>query len=236
MLARQHVKTVNDTAASIAEVLALLRTAGERRYDGEPVSHREHALQCATLALNQGQPAPLVAACLLHDVGHLLATSGAPDTPTLIGLDDRHQVRGPAWLAPLFPPEVLHPIRWHVDAKRFLAATDPAFLHALSADSRRSLALQGGPMDAPARARFLARPHAEDAVRLRRLDDVAKQLGLPTRPLETLAIVLQRCLRGGNGAVLTLRQPRAPPGGASRREAARRPGPRAGRCRVQGQG
>jgi len=147
MLARQHVKTVNDTAASIAEVLALLRTAGERRYDGEPVSHREHALQCATLALNQGQPAPLVAACLLHDVGHLLATSGAPDTPTLIGLDDRHEVRGPAWLAPLFPPEVLHPIRWHVDAKRFLAATDPAFLHALSADSRRSLALQGGPME-----------------------------------------------------------------------------------------
>jgi len=202
MLCVQRVKAVNTlaipaTASSLAEVLALLRTAGERRYDGEPVSHREHALQCATLALDQGEPATLVAACLLHDIGHLLADADAPTTPTLAGVDDRHEVRGPAWLATLFPPAVLQPIRWHVDAKRFLAATEPGYLQALSADSQRSLALQGGPMDSAVRGRFLARPYAEEALRLRRLDEAAKRPGMATRPLEALAGVLERCLRRG---------------------------------------
>lgn len=202
MLVGQRVKAVNfvvrhHTAASLAEVLALLRTVGERRYDGEPVSHREHALQCATLALDQGEPSTLVAACLLHDIGHLLADPDAPATPTLAGVDDRHEVSGPVWLAPLFPPEVLQPIRWHVEAKRFLAATEPGYLRALSADSQRSLVLQGGPMDSAARSRFLARPHAEDALRLRRLDEAAKRPGMATRPLEALAGVLERCLRSG---------------------------------------
>ncbi|MBK6470350.1 MAG: phosphohydrolase [Betaproteobacteria bacterium] len=181
----------------MAEVLALLRTAGGRRYDGEAVSHREHALQCATLALDQGEPATLVSACLLHDIGHLLADPDAPATPTLAGVDDRHEVRGPAWLAPLFPPAVLLPIRWHVDAKRYLAATEAGYLQALSADSQRSLVLQGGPMDSAAQGRFVARPYAEEALRLRRLDEAAKQPGVPVRPLEALAGLLERCLRGG---------------------------------------
>ena len=82
-------------------------------------------------------------------------------------------------------------------AKRHLAATDASYLQALSADSQRSLVLQGGPMDAAGQTRFLARPYAEQALRLRRLDEAAKQPGMATRPLEALACVLTRCLRGG---------------------------------------
>lgn len=197
MLGVQRVRVVNTTAASLAEVFALLRSAGGRRYGGEPVSHREHALQCATLALDQGEHVTLVAAGLLHDVGHLLSDADTPVTPTLAGIDDRHEVGGPTWLAPLFPPAVLLPIRWHVDAKRYLAATDLAYLEALSADSQRSLVLQGGPMDSASQSRFLARPYAQEALRLRRLDEAAKRPGMPTRPLEALAGVLERCMRGG---------------------------------------
>ncbi|NWG75838.1 MAG: HD domain-containing protein, partial [Rubrivivax sp.] len=57
-----------------------LETRGGERYDGEPVSHLEHALQCAALAARAGAGDALVAAALLHDIGHL--ASGLPGTPS----------------------------------------------------------------------------------------------------------------------------------------------------------
>ncbi len=53
----------------------------------------------------------------------------------------------------LFPDAVLIPIRRHVDAKRFLCATDESYWPALSEDSRRSLELQGGVYNAGAARR-----------------------------------------------------------------------------------
>jgi phosphonate degradation associated HDIG domain protein len=209
MLATDHVSTmsdrVRDPPSSVVEVLGLLSRRGDRRYAGEPVSHREHALQCASLAVAEGAAAPLVSACLLHDVGHLLADGrcdGSADgdpvaTPTLSGIDDGHERTGPAWLGRLFPSSVLQPIRWHVDAKRYLAAAEPGYLATLSEDSRRSLALQGGPLTADEAALFLARPWAQEAIRLRRWDDAAKVPGARTLPLEELARWLDGCVRLG---------------------------------------
>jgi predicted HD phosphohydrolase len=62
-----------------------------------------------------------------------------------------------------------------VAAKRCLVATRADYARGLSADSVRSLALQGGPMDAAECAAFLALPMARDALRLRVWDDLAKQ-------------------------------------------------------------
>ena len=44
---------------------------GDKRY-GEFVTQRQHALQCATLASQEGASAPLIAAALLHDIGHMV--------------------------------------------------------------------------------------------------------------------------------------------------------------------
>ena len=44
---------------------------GARDYLGEPVTIGEHLLQAAALAEAAGAAPPLVAAALLHDVGHL---------------------------------------------------------------------------------------------------------------------------------------------------------------------
>ena len=44
---------------------------GARDYLGEPVTIGEHLLQAAALAEAAGAEPPLVAAALLHDVGHL---------------------------------------------------------------------------------------------------------------------------------------------------------------------
>src|SRR6476661_8176538 len=51
---------------------------------------------------------------------------------------------------------------------------DRGYHDRLSADSKRSLALQGGVFDAAAAEAFLAQPGARDAVMLRQWDDLAK--------------------------------------------------------------
>ena len=79
---------------------------------------------------------------------------------------------------------MLEPIRLHVAAKRYLCAVDPAYRDALSAASRQSLALQGGPFDASGVAAFEANPHFREAVRLRHWDDAAKVPGLAVPGLD----------------------------------------------------
>jgi len=56
----------------VDRLIELLRTKGARQYGGERVSQCEHALQTAALAEQEEAPPALVAAALLHDIGHLL--------------------------------------------------------------------------------------------------------------------------------------------------------------------
>ena len=90
---------------------------------------------------------------------------------------------------------MLEPIRLHVDAKRYLCATRPAYFASLSADSKRSLVLQGGVFSAADAEAFIARPHAKDAVRLRLWDDLAKVPGAPTPPLAHFVAALEAAQR-----------------------------------------
>ncbi|MEO7338467.1 MAG: HD domain-containing protein, partial [Caldimonas sp.] len=150
----------------------------------------EHALQTAHLAEQSDADDALVTACLLHDLGHLLNEQG--ETPTLRGIDDTHQYYALPFLRGLLPEAVLEPIRLHVDAKRFLCATNPSYQARLSDDSKRSLELQGGVFDAVDAESFLDRPGARDAVMLRQWDDLAKQVALPT---PSLAHFLERAAR-----------------------------------------
>lgn len=166
---------------SLDAIAALLRTRGQRRYTGEPVSHLEHALQTAHLAEQSQADDALVCACLLHDLGHLLTDSEA--SPVDEGVNDRHEARALPLLKGLFPPVVLQGIGLHVEAKRYLCFAEPAYRERMSEDSQRSLMLQGGAFDARQAARFLARPGAAQALRLRVWDDLAKQPGLATPPL-----------------------------------------------------
>lgn len=153
-------------------VQALFERHGDLAYAGEGVTQWQHAWQCGRLAQQAGATPALQLAAWLHDVGHLF--DGAPDTPTLHGHDDRHEARGAAWLQALFGEAVAGPVALHVEAKRYLVAMHPGYAERLSADSRRSLALQGGPMSSAEAQAWLQQPHAADALRLRSWDDQAK--------------------------------------------------------------
>jgi len=167
---------------TLPTILDILRSRGGQQYDGEAVSQLEHALQCATLARDHGASPELVIACLLHDLGHLVHSLGEDAAQT--GLDDRHEYRAIPWLLPLYSAAVTEPIRLHVQAKRYLCAVEPSYFTSLSPASQQSLMLQGGIYSPEEAAAFIALPHAESAILLRRWDEQAKIPGQVTPPLE----------------------------------------------------
>ncbi|MCX7699485.1 MAG: HD domain-containing protein [Gemmataceae bacterium] len=173
---------------SIDEIFRLFLERGASLYFGERVTQTEHALQCAALAERERAGADLIAAALLHDIGHLL--HALPEDIAERGIDSRHEAWGAAWLAGYFGPAVVDPIRMHVAAKRYLCATEPAYMASLSAASRLSLDLQGGPFSPTELAAFEQEPHFRSALALRRWDDAAKVPGLALPGLEHYRSIL----------------------------------------------
>jgi phosphonate degradation associated HDIG domain protein len=179
---RQPPEDVMSDEDPVEFVLRLFKERGDAAYFGEPVSQTEHAIQTAWAAEQARAGSALVAAALLHDVGHLL--HDLPADCDLAGIDDAHEERGARWLDQHFGPEVAEPVRHHVAAKRFLCATEPTYAGRLSEASLRSLQLQGGPFTQEEAAQFRMHPHAGAAVILRCLDEQAKVPGLHTPGLE----------------------------------------------------
>jgi [1-hydroxy-2-(trimethylamino)ethyl]phosphonate dioxygenase len=184
-------KTAAEEVARL--IIQLFRQHGGSLYGGECVTQCEHALQCAWLAQRGGASPALIVAALLHDIGHLL--HALPDDAPERGIDDRHEELAAQWLGQRFPPGVVEPVRLHVDAKRFLCATDPVYFNRLSPPSQLSLKLQGGPMSTGEVRRFLTNPHYRDAIALRRWDDEAKIAGLSIPPVEHYAPVIVACIK-----------------------------------------
>ena len=170
------------TIAAVDRLFTRLAERGTGQYGLSDVSQLEHALQSAMLAEANGADDALVIAALFHDIGHLFT-----DTDQALadrGIDDRHEVAGARTLGLAFGPEVADPVRLHVAAKRYLCTVEPDYFDRLSADSVRSLELQGGTMDTAERAAFEAEPGHQAAISLRRIDDAAKVTGLETPALE----------------------------------------------------
>ena len=165
---------------------------GQSFYD-EVVTQLEHALQCAALAHQNGAAPTLITSALLHDLGHIILDEHNADK-AFLDIDLNHEEIGAEYLAPFFPEAVTTPIRLHVPAKRYLCATDASYHDGLSDASKKSLIVQGGMMSDEERESFEQIPHFQDALTLRRWDDLAKVRGLEIAKLETYRGVVQQCL------------------------------------------
>ncbi|MCA9041811.1 MAG: HD domain-containing protein [Planctomycetaceae bacterium] len=174
-------------------LINLFQDRGDTLYAGEPVSQTEHALQAATFAENENAPASLIAAALLHDVGHLLTT--LPEDCAEQGIDSEHESLGAEWLEHYFGPEVTEPIRLHVAAKRYRCAVDPDYYANLSDASRLSLKLQGGPFSLEEINEFDQSPQASAALQLRLWDEAAKIRDYATPSLSHFRPYLESSLR-----------------------------------------
>jgi gamma-butyrobetaine dioxygenase len=163
-----------------------------RRF-GEPVSVGHHMGQTAALAQADHASSALVVAALLHDVAYLIE----PDLTDQLTFEADHAALGAAWLQRWFPPSVCEPVRLHVDAKRYLAATEDGYRASLSDESVRTLELQGGVMTPPEARQFERAPHFGEAVQLRRWDERGKDPRATTPPIEHYRTLI-RSVGGGD--------------------------------------
>lgn len=180
-------------------LVEIFERRGAEEYLGEQVSIAEHMLQGAKLAQDAGANDDVVAAALLHDVGHF--THDFPVDAADQGIDSRHEEAGARVLEGFFPSIVIDCVRHHVDAKRYLCATDPDYFARLSPASVHSLNLQGGPMDQDEAEAFAANPNLDDIVQVRVWDDQGKVPGTATPTVRDYAPLLQRVVDRHTGAV-----------------------------------
>lgn len=159
--------------AIVQEVFALLNKTGGEQYFGESVTKLEHAEQCAWCASQAGADEELVLAALLHDIGHLLEDANAIRDER-IGVVN-HDELGEKWLLDRgFSQRLATLVGGHVDAKRYLTATNPQYMLRLSPASKETLVLQGGPMSPAEASSFGNDPALRDILRLRSWDEMAK--------------------------------------------------------------
>ncbi len=174
----------------VADLEEIFERRGKEVYLGEEVTMAQHMLQAATLAERNGESETVIAAALLHDVGHFAGNNGSF---TMEDTEDRyHHTTGAALLEGLFPAAVVDCIRHHVAAKRYLCATNPDYYERLSEASKHSLALQGGPMTDEEVEAFGRMPHLKAILQLRYLDDAGKRVGATTQSFQHFLPLLRR--------------------------------------------
>lgn len=169
---------------SLEEIVAVLASGGTRPLSpGQPVTQLDHALQTAAiLRLDQPEDVELAVAGLVHDLGHLLP--GARD--------ETHAADGAAAVRAALGERVAGIVALHVEAKRYLVATDRNYKARLAGDSVVSLDRQGGSLAPAEETAFVARPWAREAVALRRADDGAKVEGLGVGGLDQWVLLLRQ--------------------------------------------
>ena len=185
MVNESYPRRASDPIAAertIKKIANWFNARGDRMY-GEAVTERSHALQCAEAAQKRGGSKPLIIACLLHDIGHLMHDRGEDVAEQ--GVDMRHEVIAEKYLRKSFPESVSRPVGLHVDAKRFLCTVESKYFDGLSYASKLSLELQGGLMTEEECSAFMAEPFCNDAILVRRCDEEAKQTDTAPPALET---------------------------------------------------
>ncbi len=184
----------------VAFIGDIFQRRGADSYLGENVSMSEHMLQCALQAEEEGVSDALIAAALLHDIGHY--TGEFPEDALEKGINNHHDAAGAVVLTPFFPALVTACVRGHVSAKRYLCTTDPAYFERLSAASVHTLNLQGGPMSSEEVESFQSARYLDEIIRVRIWDEGSKVAGRPTPTFEHYAPILQRVVDSHSAANL----------------------------------
>ena len=193
------------TELTRSTIIPFLNDIFERRgadeYLGEPVTIGDHMLQAAHFAQRDGHEDPVIAAALLHDIGHFTGEFiGMPLPSGTVFLEDqldrKHESAGAAVLEPFFPDIVVDCCRHHVAAKRYLCAREAGYFDTLSEASVHSLNLQGGPMGDDEAEAFEAHPHFDAIIAVRRYDEAGKEVGMKVPSFAAYLPMLERMVAG----------------------------------------
>lgn len=171
--------------SSFLEVKELFESASAEEYLGEDITLVEHMIQCAELARADNAQDWLIVAALLHDIGHVLVPDAAFAQDS--GIDMHHDDVGAEWISKRFPNNIVQAVRLHVDAKKYLVATDADYYNQLSQASKITLDIQGGMFTESEATDFIQQQYAYEAVLLRRWDDAGKKRGAARTTIEDYA-------------------------------------------------
>jgi len=118
-----------------------------------------------------------------------------PDDASDLGIDDVHEALAAKFLETNFKQSVVEPVKLHVAAKRYLCAVEPGYLATLSEPSIVSLKFQGGVMNEAEVETFKKNEFYQDAIILRKWDDLAKDADLVSPLLETFIPSIENALK-----------------------------------------
>jgi predicted HD phosphohydrolase len=171
--------------ASVDELLTLL-SRGDGVFDEPEIDGLFHALQCgANLRASHPNDTDLAVAGLVHDIADIAFPHDHGD----------HATRGAALIEPLLGARVARLVGAHVEAKRYLVATDPEYRGRLSPRSIETLRMQGDAFDAADIARLAAHPDLAAILALRRADERAKDPAATPPDLDTWRPLLEETAR-----------------------------------------
>lgn len=177
-------------------IAQLFAAGGQDAYYGEPVTQVEHALQCAQLAEQAGADEETVVAAFLHDIGHLLPVESAEGYMDGYGTVDHERLGADFLRQRGFSEKIAQLIEHHVDAKRYLVYKHPEYRARLSEASTKTLAFQGGAMEADEAAQFEQHPYFREILQVRGWDERAKEIDWPTPGLDHYLYLCQQQGRG----------------------------------------
>lgn len=165
------------------EIIVLFEQYGDEDYDGEPVSQASHMIQCAMLAMQEDADEELILGAFLHDIGHLLKHRQITEAMGNYGVVNHEGIGADFLRIKGFSERVCSVIQNHVQAKRFLVATETSYKNNLSEASRQTLQWQGGPMSQQEVKTFLEHPFFQDIIRVRIWDEEAKNTNAVLVPI-----------------------------------------------------
>ena len=155
-------------------------TNNKSLYIGEKVTMSEHMIQTAMLAEKAKCNDDLICSCLLHDYGHFILEN--PDQLVKENLDGKHEDIGYEYLKNIFKKEIIEPIKYHVQAKRYLAR-DEKYFELLSEASKISLKLQGGVLNDEESIIFEVQDYFKSTILLRKFDEAAKKTDIKMKSI-----------------------------------------------------
>ncbi len=179
MTAKQIISGANQISA---EIITLFKKYGNEDYDGEPISQTSHMIQCAMLAMGEGE-IELTIGAFLHDIGHLLKHEQNTESMGSFGVVN-HEGIGASYLRERgFSDRICAIVANHVAAKRYLVATDEMYAARLSPASRETLKWQGGPMNEKEVKTFKNHSYFHDIIKVRLWDEKAKDINVALLPV-----------------------------------------------------
>lgn len=179
-------------SVELNKLLNLYQDKGNTEYFGENMTKTKHMLQCATLALKNGETEDVVLACLLHDIGHFLEE----DDTNGFGVKEHGKIASKYLKNIGINKNICKLVEKHTDVKRYLVTKNiNNYYDNLSEASKKTFELQGGKMSEEELKIMDGDIKLADMIKVRLYDDKSKIRNREPYDMEKFIPLLQKHIK-----------------------------------------